>query len=122
VIQTLTINDWLPTMSANGSHEHWSKAKKKHDVDMQTTWASAKYAGWQRFSSKVRVTIILYFAQRRSRDTDNLYYRCKGVVDGIKDFCVDDSTQWMELIVAEQLVLPLAISRKATEITMETLE
>jgi len=28
----------------------------------------------------------------------------------------------MELIVAEQLVLPLAISRKATEITMETLE
>jgi len=120
MIQTVTISDWLPTMNANSSHGHWSKARKAHDVDRDTAWASAKYAGWQRFEGKVRVTITLYFAQHRRRDLDNLYYRCKGALDGIKAFCTDDDAEHMELVVAAQLAL--IPGRKATEICMETLE
>jgi Holliday junction resolvase RusA-like endonuclease len=120
MIQTVTIQDWLPTMSANGSHGHWSKARKAHDIDRDTAWASAKHACWQRFDGKVRVTITLYFAQQRRRDLDNLYYRCKGTIDGIKDFCVDDDAEHMELVVAAQLAL--TGGRKATEIVMETIE
>ena len=108
-------------MSANGSHGHWAKAKKAHDIDRDTAWASAKYAGWQRFDTKVRVTIILYFAQKRRRDPDNLHYRVKGVVDGIKDFCIDDDTEHMELVVSAQLGWPLPGVRNGTEIIMETL-
>ncbi len=121
MIQTVTIFDWLPTMSANGSHGHWAKAKKKHDIDRDTAWASAKHAGWRKFDGKVRVTVTLYFAQRRRRDADNLHYRVKGCVDGIKDFCVDDSTEWMDLIVTAQSPLPNVPARKATEISMELL-
>ena len=116
MMQTVTISDWLPTMSANGSHEHWSKAQKAHDCDRDTAWGSAKHAGWQRFDCKVRVTITLYFSQHRRRDIDNLHYRVKGVIDGIKYFCIDDDAEHMELVVAAQV--PLIGGRKATEITM----
>lgn len=121
--QTVTITDWLPTMSANGSHGHWSKARKAHEIDMQTAWASCKHAGWRKFNGKVRVTIILHFAVNRRRDVDNLHYRIKGCLDGIKEFCVDDSAEWMELVVAAHNPLPATHKgvRKATEITMETL-
>ena len=29
MIQSVVITDWLPTMSANGSHGHWSKARRR---------------------------------------------------------------------------------------------
>lgn len=117
--QTVVIQDWLPTMSANRSHDHWAKIRKAHQIDSQTAWASAKYAGWQLFKGRVRVTITLYFASNRRRDIDNLYARVKGCVDGIKQFCFDDSSEWMELKVNAQPAL--IRGRRATEITMETL-
>jgi Holliday junction resolvase RusA-like endonuclease len=119
--QAVRIESWLPTMSANGSHGHWSTQRKKHQIDSETVWASAKFAGWKVFPGKVRVTITLHFATRRRRDTDNLYARVKGCVDGIKQFCTDDSSEWMELRVAEQPPLPGIVARKCTEICMETL-
>lgn len=117
--QSVVIHDWLPTMSANRSHDHWSKVRKAHQIDSETAWASAKFAGWHLYKSRVRVTITLYFASNRRRDVDNLYARVKGVVDGIKAFCVDDSAEWMDLIVAAQP--SLIPGRKGTEIVMETL-
>ena len=66
------------------------------------------------------MTVILYFAQRRKRDADNLHYRVKGMLDGIKQFCIDDDTEHMELVVSARLGCPLPSIRKATEITMET--
>lgn len=120
-MQTVTIDDWLPTMNANGSHGHWASSRRAHHDDQETVWVSCKHAGWQRFDGKVRVRITLYFPQQRRRDIDNLFYRCKGVIDGVKEFCVDDSSEWMELTVAAQPGWPLPGVRKATEITMQTL-
>ena len=119
MIQTVTITDWLPTMNANGSVGSAYARNRIKKQDMGTVWGSCKYAGWKRFEGKVRVTVILYFAVRRTRDDDNLRYRCKGVFDAVKDFCTDDNTDDMEQIVlAQPALIP---GRRATEITMETL-
>lgn len=99
MIQRCAIEDWLPTMSANGSHGHWSASKRKHDTDMQTTYGSLLHAGWKRITTRGVLTIALVFPQRRRRDADNLHYRCKGLIDGVKPFLVDDDTEHVELVV-----------------------
>jgi len=102
--QEVTIDGFLPVQVANGAHGHWSKRYRMHRVEMATAWGAAKHAGWQRITSRARLTITLVFSVPRRRDTDNLYARCKGLVDGIKPFCVDDSTEWLELIVLAEVI------------------
>lgn len=117
MIQRCTIADWLPSMSANGSHGHWRSAQKQHDTDMHTTYGALLYAGWKRVESKARLRITLVFSVRRRRDTDNLYYRCKGVIDGIKPFLVDDDTEHLEIVPPVVLV---ERGRRGVELELES--
>ena len=97
--QTLVIPDWLPPNVSNGSHGHWARRQAIQKQCKTMAWASAQHAGWQRVRTRARLTITLVFAQHRRRDRDNLYARCKGIVDGLKPFMVDDSLEWLDLIV-----------------------
>lgn len=104
--QTLVIKDWVPAPLANGSHGHWSQRQKKIKAAKTMAWACARYAGWAFVPGRVRLTIVYVFPVNRKRDTDNLYTRSKGLVDGLKgDFFTDDDTEHLELVVLA-VVLP----------------
>ena len=80
-------------------------------------WASATHAQLQPIKGKARLTITLVFDVRRRRDTDNLYARVKGVVDGLVKggWIEDDSTDLLDLRVR-------AVTRRgecATELILE---
>jgi Holliday junction resolvase RusA-like endonuclease len=117
--QRLTIVGWLPEPLANGQHGHWSTRQKKLEAAQQRTWISARYWDWKPIVGRARVTVTLVFPQNRRRDTDNLYARVKGVVDGLVKggWIVDDSTEWLELIVRAE-VRP---GQKAMELFLEPL-
>lgn len=115
--QRLVILDWIPAPLANGSHGHWSTRQKKLEAAQIMVWASAKHAGWIGAHAKSRLTVTLVFPQNRRRDTDNLYSRVKGVVDGLVKggWIVDDDTEHLELIVRAEVRLGV----KATELLLE---
>lgn len=104
-------------MSANGSHGHWSTRQKKHDIDRDTAWASAKHAGWRYETGKVRLTITLVYTRKYRVDADNLAARCKGVIDGLKGWFVDDDTEHLELAVRTGIG-----GEKATQICLESVK
>ena len=118
MIQRCTVTDWLPSMSANGSHGHWKPKQNQHDTDMQTVYGAALFAKWKPIASRARLSITLVFPQRRRRDTDNLHYRVKGVIDGIKPFVVDDDTEHLDLVVRAETRPGV----KAVELVLEALE
>jgi hypothetical protein len=97
-------------------------------------WASAKHAGWQFVNGRVRLTITLVYPRKYRVDADNLAARCKGLIDGLKNytpprpvaiphtgievrrgFIEDDDTEHMELLVRAEV----RRGEKATEITLE---
>lgn len=94
------IPDWLPAPVANGSRQkHWATIRRQAEGDKIMAWASAKQADWQRIPGHARLTITLVFPVKRQRDTDNTYARVKHVVDGLKPFLIDDSDEWLTLVV-----------------------
>jgi Holliday junction resolvase RusA-like endonuclease len=103
-VQVCTIRGWLPEQFANGAHGHWSIRARKLKVAQATTWAAAKQAGWKRVNGKARLTITLVFGNHRRRDADNLHSRVKGCVDGLKEWIVDDSIEWLDLQVRAEVV------------------
>lgn len=111
------IVNWLPEPLANVSRDHWTKREKKLKAAQIMVWASAKHANLTPVSGRARLTITLVFPQNRRRDTDNLYARVKGVVDGLVKggWIVDDDTEHLDLRVQAE-VRP---GQKATEITLE---
>lgn len=115
--QTLRIDGWLPEQLANGPHGHWSTRQKKLKAAQTMVWASAKHADWKRVEGRARLTIVLVFSNHRRRDADNLHTRVKGCVDGLREWLVDDSTDWLELIVRAE-VRP---GERAVEMTLEAL-
>jgi len=115
--QRLVIPDWLPEQLANSSHGHWSTRQKKLQAAQTMVWASAKHANLRPVTGRARVTVVLVFGSKRRRDTDNLYSRTKGVIDGLVKggWLVDDDTDHLDLQVRAE-VRP---GVKATEITLE---
>jgi hypothetical protein len=135
-LQTIAIEGWRPEQIANSSHGHWSVRQKKLSIAQATVWAAAMQAGWRFVPGRVRLTITLVFAQERRRDTDNLYARVKGCVDGLRTHRVrrvngiklprpvvrlgwfsDDSADVLDLVVKAE------VSREwnGTRITLESL-
>ncbi len=100
---TATIPGWLPEQMANGSHGHWSQRQKKLTQAANMAYWHAKQAGWTPLTTRARLDIVLVFPQRRHRDHDNLVSRCKGLIDGIKPFVVDDCTDWLDLHVSARV-------------------
>jgi Holliday junction resolvase RusA-like endonuclease len=119
-VQRCVVEDWLPPPMVNGtaSRRHWAFYYRSSKSAQKTVWATAKHAGWVKIQTKAHLTITLIFPQKRRRDTDNLYARCKSLIDGLKDFIVDDSTDWLELEVRER-VEP---KRKATELILSEVQ
>lgn len=136
VVQRCVITDWHPTVNPNQRTNHWSVARKRHDIDAQTAWATAKQAGWAFVPGKVRLTIVLVYKKRPLPDQDNLVARVKGCVDGLRDvqmaaiqkghmdpragrgFFHDDSPEYLELVVRAE-VRPEV---KCVELELESIE
>jgi len=137
VVQSVAIEGWLPDPIANGQHGHWSRHQAKLRIAQATVWAAAMQAGWRFVPGRVRLTITLVFRQQRRRDTDNLYARVKGCVDGLKSHTVttalgiklpvpvtrlgwfsDDSIDVLELVVKAE------VSKEwtGTRITLEAID
>ena len=115
----LVITDWLPGPLSNGQHGHWSTRQKKLQNAQTMVWASAKYARLTPVADRARLTITLVFPNRRRRDTDNLYARVKGCVDGLVrgGWIVDDDTEHLDLQV--QAVVEHGHTR--TELLLESI-
>ena len=115
-VQSLVIPGWLPEQLAN-SHLHWRVHRKRHHTARDTVWAYARQAGWQPVKTRARLTIVLVFPRKygRGMDADNAVARCKGAIDGLKPWIVDDSTDWLELDV-RAIVEP---GVRETRITLE---
>jgi hypothetical protein len=77
MIQTLTIPDWMPQWSPNGTgnRSHWSVLRKRKKADELMVWASAKQQGWRRVDGRAKLTITFVYPRRYRVDTDNLYSR-----------------------------------------------
>lgn len=114
--QHLTIEDWLPDQISNGSiKSNWRKVAKAKKAAKTMAWASAKQAGWEFVPGRVRLSIVYVFSVNRTRDTDNLYARSIGLVNGLKGtFFEDDSTDVLDLVVTAEVRRGV----KATEITL----
>jgi hypothetical protein len=136
-IQRLTIRCWHPTTNPNGSNSkgHWSTIRRRHDVDRDMAWASARQAGWVFVPGKVRLTITFVYPRKYRIDADNLAARCKGLIDGLNSaartqkiggtmvrtlgpgFFTDDSTEWLDLHVDATVERGV----KETRLTLESL-
>jgi Holliday junction resolvase RusA-like endonuclease len=132
--QTLTITDWHPTVNPNRNSSrgaHWAVARKKHRIDRDMAWASARQAGWEFMSGKVRLEIVFVYPRTVRVDADNLVARCKGLIDGLKSrdhpqaghgsrggFFEDDDTTHLDLHVSARVEKGV----KATEISLESID
>jgi Holliday junction resolvase RusA-like endonuclease len=115
---TCTIEGWLPEAIANGAHGHWAvKAKKLADARRHAFWHVTE-ARWKGIKTKARLEITYVFPNRRRRDTDNLFARSKGLVDGVKHLLVDDDTEHLELLVRAEV----QHGRKATILTLTEIQ
>jgi Holliday junction resolvase RusA-like endonuclease len=117
--QHLVIHGWLPEPLSNGPHGHWSQRQKKLQSAQIMVWASARHARLQPIKGRVCCTVTLVFGVKRRRDTDNLYARVKGVVDGLVKggFIEEDNTDMLDLRVRAET----RPGERATEITLEAL-
>ena len=115
----VVITDWLPAALTNGSRGHWSTYQKKLKAAQTMVWASAKHADLLGVppTRRARLTITLMFPVNRRRDTDGLYARVKGCVDGLVygGWIVDDDIAHLELIVRAAVER----GRKATILELE---
>lgn len=116
--QSLTIVGWLPAQLANSHLSPW-EVRKRRQAAKTMAWTAAKQAGWRFVPGKVHLTVTLVFSVNRKRDTDNLYARVAGLVNGLKrDFFTDDSTDYLDLVVRADVRKGV----KQTEITLEPAE
>jgi Holliday junction resolvase RusA-like endonuclease len=108
-VQELVIEGWLPTQIANGTARtmHWTKKREIKQSDELRVELAAREAGWRPIlTGRPRLEITMVFPNRRRRDWDNLYARCKALVDGITagGFLVDDDTDHLDLVVHRPVV------------------
>ena len=115
--QALTLNRWIPPNAGN-EHLHYMTRHKQVKMIKETVWGAAKHAGWVKVTGRAKLTVRFVFGVNRVRDVDNLQYRAKALVDGLKPFFVDDSPQWLDRVVE------VVVERggKRTEVTLESLD
>jgi hypothetical protein len=139
VRQTLTITGWHPQWNPNGTgnRSHWATLQRRKRVDEDTVWSAARQANWEFLEGRVKLSIVFVYARPVRVDTDNLYARVKGCVDGLrmqyhtggfprgaeraikrKGFFEDDDVTHLDLHVEARTEKGV----KATEITLESLE
>ena len=99
--QSFCMAGWVPAAVANGSYGHWSTHQRKLRGAQVHTTVCAREAGIRPVAGRARVVITLTFPNHRRRDTDNLYARCKGVIDGLVrgGYIEDDDTDRLDLVV-----------------------
>lgn len=119
-VQSLEIEGWLPAPNANVSGDNWRKREKRLKAAQVMVWATAKQAEWVPVQGRAKLTVTLVFGVQRRRDTDNLYSRVKGLVDGVVKggWLRDDSSDVLELVVKAE------VSRAwtGTRMTLEALQ
>jgi hypothetical protein len=113
--QELTIPNWHPPQTANGSHGHWTTRRRVKQMTELLVHVHATTERWQKVDVKARLCIVLVYPRRYRVDTDNLYARVKDTVDALKHYLVDDSTEWLDLNVTA--VVEKGV--KATRISLE---
>ena len=115
--QRLVIPGWLPEPLANGAHGHWSVAYRKRQTAGRLAALSARQARWQPVMSPARLDVLFIFPVDRRRDTDNLYSRAKGLVDGLVrgGYIPDDDARVLDLVVRAEVRHGV----RQTELTLE---
>lgn len=118
-IQSLSIQGWIPDQITNGQGKAQWRAIKARKAAKIMAWACARQAQWQFVPGRVRLSITYVFSVNRKRDTDNLYARSVGLINGLKgEWFTDDDTEHLDLHV--QAVVEKGI--KETRITLEPLD
>ena len=104
--QTATIENWLPENVANARMHHMAR-HRAHSAAKQRAWVAATFAGWVPVQGRARLVVTFVVPDRRYLlDTDNLYSRAKGCVDGLKGHWFrDDGPEDLDLEV-RQVVEP----------------
>lgn len=107
-VQELVIEGWVPTQIANGSRQrHWTTRRAIQQADAERTAIAVRQAGWRPATvARPRLEITLIFPQHRRRDADNLYSRCKALVDSLKRLrlFVDDDIGHLDEVILPPLV------------------
>ena len=116
--QELVIPGWVPPNAGN-EHLHYMTRHKQVKMIKQTVWGAAKHAGWVKVTGRARLSVTFVFSVKRTRDVDNLAYRAKALVDGLKPFVVDDSPEWLE---RPDPVAVVEKGRTATIVVLESLD
>ena len=116
--QTLTIVGWVPEQLANGPQGSWRNTWRKKKDAASMAIGHARQAEWVFMSGKVKMEIVYIFPQKRRRDPDGLVSRSKGVIDGLKVFFTDDSTDYLDLSVTAEVIPGI----KATRVTLTSVE
>lgn len=133
-VQHLEIVGWLPAPNSNVHADGWRKRQVRLKAAQVMVWAAAKQAEWTPVPGRAKLTVTFVFGQHRRRDTDNLYSRAKGLIDGLRGatpstiggfprtsaragWIVDDSTEWLELVVKAEV----SKEWNGTKITLEAL-
>ncbi len=73
-----------------------------------------KAAGRRPVDGRARLEVVLVCPRRYRVDADNVYARCKPLVDAAKAYLVDDSTEWLDPVVRAEV----ATGRKATKLSL----
>lgn len=116
--QTAVIEGFLPANHGNARMHHFAKYRAlQHERNY--AWAAALRGHWHRMFCKAHLSIVLVIPSRRYlSDADNAVARCKGLIDGLKQWIVDDSTDWLELDVSQRVEK----GRRAVELTLSEVE
>ena len=114
--QRLVIPGWLPPPVTNTSRQrHWATVRKEVKDVKEKAWGYAQAAGWVPVLGRARITVIFVHPVQRHRDHDNTTARAKHLIDGLKPWIVDDSTDWLDLSITNVV----RRGERATEITLE---
>ena len=84
---------------------HWRARRRLEQPFRESVGWQAKAFGLPEPLARARVVVtFVYHGRRHAQDTDNLYARCKCLVDALRGIViVDDSPRHVELEVRQQL-------------------
>ena len=72
---------------------------------LSLSFSGPRQAHWRPAEGSLRLSILFTFPQERRRDTDNLYARAKGLVDGLVKggYIPDDDARVLDLVVRAEV-------------------
>ena len=108
-VQTLVIEGWVPTQISNGTARtlHWAVKRDIRNSDAERTAVAVRQAGWRpATAARPRLEITLVFSRRARRDRDNLYSRCKAMIDALKRerLFVDDDIDHLDEVILPPII------------------